>query len=265
MKPLSLLSAKEARGLDGLVVDLDDTVLDHGHLTLAAYAAVFRARDAGLNVVVATGRPLGWAEVVARSWPIDFAIAENGAVAARREGARLTLLDERTDEARRDGRAKLLALATELVAKYPRAALADDNALRRSDVTIDIGEARSVPPDEIRALVALARAAGTRTTTSSVHLHLSFDGDDKASGAVRYLGAVHAIDPTRARSRWGFIGDSGNDASCFAAFRTSFGVANVRAHLAGLSVLPAFVAPHERGRGFAAIVEALVSLRAPTG
>ena len=69
----------------------------------------------------------------------------------------------------------------------------------------------------------------------------------------------------RALGRWGFIGDSGNDASCFAAFRTSFGVANVREHLAGLSVLPAYVAREERGRGFAAIVETLAGLRALRG
>lgn len=262
MRPLAALEREEARALDGLVVDLDDTVLDHGLLTERAYAAVFRAREAGLPIVVATGRPLGWAEVVARTWPIDGAIAENGAVAARREGSRLVRVDALSDEARSERRARLLALAETLVARFPSAALADDNALRRTDVTIDVAEARAVPAAEVRALVALAREAGVRTTVSSVHLHLSYDTHDKASGTIAYLLATRGVDPTRARSRWAFVGDSGNDAPCFAAFRTSFGVANVREHLAQLSVAPSYVAPEPRGQGFAAIVETLARLRA---
>ena len=260
MKPLAALGRDEAAGLDGLVVDLDDTVLDHGLLTQEAYDAVFRAREAGLALVVATGRPLGWAEVVARTWPIDGAVAENGAASARREGTRLVRADATSDDERADERRRLLSLARALTARFPSAALADDNALRRTDVTVDIGETRAVPGGDVRAMVALARSEGVRTTVSSVHLHLSYDTHDKATGVVAYL-AARGVDATRALTRWAFVGDSGNDAPCFAAFRTSFGVANVREHLAGLSVLPAYVAPHPRGRGFASIVAALARLR----
>ena len=56
--------------------------------------------------------------------------------------------------------------------------------------------------------------------------------------------------------RFAFAGDSGNDAACFAAFRTTFGVANVRASLARLSVTPRYVATRTMGEGFAEIAAA---------
>ena len=69
-----------------MIVDLDDTVLDQGHLTPVAYAALCRAAKAGLPVLVATGRPAGWGEVLARQWPVIGVVTENGSVAFGRVG-----------------------------------------------------------------------------------------------------------------------------------------------------------------------------------
>jgi hydroxymethylpyrimidine pyrophosphatase-like HAD family hydrolase len=103
--------------------------------------------------------------------------------------------------------------------------------------------------------------AGARTTRSSVHIHATFDADDKASGAVRFLADVFGEDPGRAVNRYAFVGDSGNDAACFAAFRTSFGVANVDKALARLVVPPRFVTSAPMGEGFAELAEKWLELR----
>ena len=95
----------------------------------------------------------------------------------------------------------------------------------------------------------------------SVHLHASFERDDKASGAMRFVHARFGDDVGSAIHRWGFVGDSGNDAACFAAFATTFGVANVRAYARSMSVPPRWIAPSERGAGFAEIAKVLVAAR----
>ena len=95
---------------------------------------------------------------------------------------------------------------------------------------------------------------------SSVHLHLGLDGDDKASGALAFLQRQRGIDPTRARARWAFVGDSGNDAPCFDAFALTFGVANVRPYAGRLSRPPRYVTRSERGVGFAEVVTALLAV-----
>jgi hydroxymethylpyrimidine pyrophosphatase-like HAD family hydrolase len=139
--------------------------------------------------------------------------------------------------------------------------LADDNRGRRSDVAWDIGERVTLSESEIAQLARIVVEEGARTTRSSVHLHATFERDDKASGVVRFVGARFGVDAGAALHRYAFCGDSANDAACFSAFATSFGVANVRAFVDRVSVPPRYVATRERGAGFAEIARAILSAR----
>jgi hypothetical protein len=94
-----------------------------------------------------------------------------------------------------------------------------------------------------------------------VHLHATLDADDKATGAVRFCVARLGEDPGSARSRFAFVGDSGNDAACFAAFRTTLGVANVRSSLSRLPIPPRYVASRDMGEGFAEIAREVLRKR----
>ena len=38
-----------------------------------------RLRESGLAVVPITGRPAGWCDLIARLWPVDGVVGENGA------------------------------------------------------------------------------------------------------------------------------------------------------------------------------------------
>lgn len=258
MLPLCALLPEEAARVRGVVSDVDDTILDHGALTEAALAALFRADRAGLPVVLATGRSIAFAEVLARLWPVAGVVAENGALACIRRDRRVVRLDPLTADQRGQRRARLDLIVTEVRAAFPTALLSDDASGRVSDVTFDIGEACFVPAEQVRAMAAHAEKLGARTTTSSVHLHLTLDGHDKASGVLEFLHRQCGVDPTLARSRWAYLGDSTNDAPAFAAFRTTFGVANVRAALPSLVVPPRYLAAAERGAGFAEILDALL-------
>lgn len=263
MRPLDQLSTEEARGLRGVVFDLDDTLLDHGALSEPAFASLFRLREVGLRLIACTGRPAGWGEILQRQWPVDATVTENGAVAWTRDEktARVVLVDGAPPELRRERRRALLRIADEIVKELPETGLADDNAARVTDVTLDIGEHRRVSPVVVAAMHAAARARGVRSFHSSVHLHLTFETEDKATGTVGLLRRRFDEDPTAARARYAFVGDSANDAAAFGAFITTFGVSNIAAHLRGISVPPRYVAREPMGRGFAAIAARLVALR----
>jgi HAD superfamily hydrolase (TIGR01484 family) len=249
--------------LTGLLFDLDDTVLDHGRLSEAAYRSLFRMKEAGLALYIVTGRPSGWAEVLGRMWPVDGAIAENGAVAVVEERGRLAVVDRIPEAERESRRERLLELVSLLRERFVDLVPASDVGARRSDYTFDIGETRKVAPEIVEAASAEARRHGAFTTTSSVHLHVSFDRADKASGSLWLLHRQTGLDPTEGRLRYAFVGDSENDAACFAAFQTTVGVANLRGRL---TVRPRFVTSRERGAGFAELAETLIALRnsAPT-
>ncbi len=265
-QPLDTLTPEEAQNLNGLVFDLDDTVLDHGSLSESAYCALFRLRESGLRLIACTGRPAGWAELVLRQWPIDAAIAENGAVGLVKHSqvaavSRIVRLFPTNITEAEVEQEKLRSLAREFVARFPEAALADDNAARWTDVTIDIGEHRIVGAETISAMRSEASALGLTTFVSSVHLHLSGRAVDKALGTLRLLETGFGESRESACRVYAFVGDSGNDASAFATFRTTFGVANVMKYLAALPNPPKFVTKGAMGSGFAELALRLTSFR----
>ncbi|MCC6899184.1 MAG: HAD-IIB family hydrolase [Polyangiaceae bacterium] len=258
MRPLTELTQAEAAGLDGLLFDLDDTLLDHGKLTEGAYASLFRLRESGLRLLAVTGRPAGWGEVIARQWPVDAAVTENGAVTLYASDGLVRRHDSVPEDERRRRRIRLAEAVAKINEAHPELRAADDVGARHSDFAYDIGEHQRVAPEVVRAVCALAHEHGARTHTSSVHLHLTFDGDDKASGVVRTVRLLWGTDPTLIRFRYAFIGDSENDAACFAAFRTTIGVENLSGRP---TVGPRFITHAARGRGFAEAAAHLVALR----
>jgi HAD superfamily hydrolase (TIGR01484 family) len=255
------LAEAEAKALRGVLFDLDDTLLDDGLLTEEAYRALFRLARSGLRLVAVTGRPSGYGEVMARQWPIAGVVAENGAVAVYREGGVLGRW-QRADESTRRARRIRIAEGFEMLrARFPEARASDDSHARVSDLAVDIGESQHVPADVVARIDAEARALGFRTFVSSVHLHLTLDPFDKASGTAAFLGDRFGEDPTAMRHVYAYVGDSANDAACFNAFATTFGVANVASSLKKLSVLPRYVASAVKGAGFAEISDRILALR----
>jgi HAD superfamily hydrolase (TIGR01484 family) len=258
MKPVASLSPEQALGLRALAFDLDDTLLDAGRLGEAAYSALFRLREAGLRLVAITGRPSGWGEVIARQWPIDGAITENGAVACASAEGRLEVMDS-AGAARGARRARLEGIVRQIRAAHPELRPSDDVHARRSDYTFDVGEHQQVPAEVVSRVRADLHALGARTIVSSVHLHATLDGLDKASGAARFFAERFGWDSTESLDRVAFIGDSENDEACFSAFRTTIAVANFRGRP---TVPPRFVTSHARGAGFAEAAAVLVARRA---
>ncbi len=254
MKPISELTPTEAKGLSGLLFDLDDTLLDEGQLSEAAYSALFRLRESELVLVAVTGRPAAWGELVARQWPVDGVVTENGPIAWFREDGRIRAFDAASPAERASRRGRLAELVESVRQAVPELQPADDVSGRISDFTFDIGEHERAPEELIERAAALGRTAGATTFRSSVHLHFGFDRDDKASGVLRFLRQRLGFDATAARRRFAFIGDSENDAPCFAAFRTTIGVANLRGRP---SLTPRFITRGARGAGFAEAAEQL--------
>jgi HAD superfamily hydrolase (TIGR01484 family) len=258
LEPLSTLPPERLRAVAGVLFDVDDTLTTEGRLEASTFAALWRLREAGLHLMAVTGRPLGWADAFAATWPVDAAVGENGAGWAWRDGRALRTAYLDPPEAREGQQALLARIRREVRARLPDVVEATDQGARRCDLAFDIGEHERVEGPSLNALVELIEAAGARCTTSSVHCH-AVPGDwDKARGA---LGAAAALGLPEEPARWLFVGDSGNDAAAFAAFPVSVGVANVRRHLERLPTPPAYVASRACGAGFEEVAAALLGAR----
>jgi hypothetical protein len=198
---------------------------------------------------------------MARQWPVDGVVTENGAVTLYREGSSARRWQETDDATRKARRQRISAGFASLRQQFANVRASSDSHARESDLAIDIGESQHLPAAEIANIERAARALGFRTFVSSVHLHLTLDAHDKASGTIAFLRRRFEEDPTGARRRYAYIGDSANDAPCFFAFQSSFGVANIASSLPRLSLPPRYVSRAPRGAGFAEISDAILARR----
>ncbi|MFZ5476937.1 MAG: HAD-IIB family hydrolase [Myxococcota bacterium] len=258
MRPLELLDRADVAGLAGILFDIDDTVTRHGRIVPDAFAAMARARDAGLKTIPVTGRPAGWVDHIARMWPVDGCVGENGGLWFWMDGQlrRGFVQDEATRVA---NRARLQAIREAVLREVPGCGIASDQPYRELDLAVDFRE--DVPPlgdPEIDHIVAVFARHGATSKVSSIHVNGWFGDFDKLTGFAR-LCADLALDPDPAR--WAFVGDSANDAPMFAHFPVSVGVANVDDFLPRIPVWPAWRCAREGGYGFADFIHRILELR----
>ena len=253
-------------GVVGVLTDIDDTLTRDGAIEPAALSALQRLHDAGLPVIAITGRPMGWSEPFARAWPVAAIVAENGAVALFREGnvrndaidcagaAPALRIEYAQDEATRTRNALRLR-------EVPGARLAQDSVGRVTDIAVDHSEFAHLGPEAIAQVVALMRAEGMVATVSSIHINGWFGEHDKRSGARWIVQRLLGRDVDAELERWVYVGDSTNDQLMFAHFPLSVGVANLMRFAAELTDWPTYIAPGERGLGFAQVAEKVLAAR----
>lgn len=260
MNPRPLHLATPPSNVRGVLFDLDDTFLTHGRVSREAYNALWDLADAGLMLFPVTGRPLhGLGEFAPGIWPITASILENGGALVRHSQRRRSI-DFGTDLGTLDkNTARMRALEKLAAERVPGIRLSEDNKLRRTDISWDVGENHRPSEDDIAALTALAHEAGAFTVRSTVHLHARFDDTDKARGSSYFLNAHFGISPDVAKETMIFVGDSGNDAQAFAFYRHSIGVANLTEKLRSGPFAPRYITHAEAGAGFAEVAEWLLS------
>ncbi|HVP87575.1 MAG TPA: HAD-IIB family hydrolase [Casimicrobiaceae bacterium] len=264
MQPLSALSEAVRRSIRGVFSDIDDTLSTTGRITSEAYAAMARLRSAGMLMIPITGRPAGWCDHIARMWPVDAVVGENGALYMRHDD-RAGKLRKRYAVSERErcaDRKRLEKVAQRILREVPGCALASDQPYRECDLAIDYCE--DVPPlpaAEVDRIVALMREEGLTAKISSIHVNGWFGAYDKLAMTRSLLREEFCVDLDAQRAEFAFVGDSPNDASMFEFFPCSVGVANVRRFADRIATPPAYVTAREAGAGFAELVEAILANR----
>ena len=255
------LDELDPAGIRGLFFDIDDTLTTEGRLTAQAYSALERWKAAGKIAVPITGRPAGWCDHIARMWPVDAVIGENGAFYFYYDpvGRKLQKHFHYDEPTRIANRARMAAVRDHILASVPGCALASDQLYREADLAIDFCE--DVPALGLAGaerIAALMREAGMTAKISSIHVNGWFGDYDKLGMTLTFARERLGIELEPSGEGFAFAGDSPNDAPMFAFFRNSVGVANVRRYEALLAAKPAFITRGEAGTGFAELVTRLL-------
>lgn len=267
MRSISELTAAEGRAVKYVLMDIDDTLTWRGKLLAPSYEALWKLRAAGLAVIPVTGRPAGWCDLIARQWPVDGIIGENGALVFWEEDAgppgSVPVLKQRFHpQAVRNSDPRLRAIQDRILQVDDGLRLAKDQFSRLFDIAIDFAEEEPVLPLEMAVQAAeLAKRLGARAKVSSIHVNIWMGAYDKLAMAELFLQDHYGWDPVRDRHQVLFVGDSPNDEPMFAAFPVTCAVANIQKYADLIEHFPPYVSSRECGDGFAEIAEALLAAR----
>lgn len=262
MLPLKHWPAASAAPLLGVFTDIDDTLTTEGAITPDALQALAALKAAGLQVVAITGRPVGWSEPFARTWPLDAIVAENGAVALERQPDGTLRKRYQQDLATRTANyARMQQVLARIEREMPGVVRATDSAGRECDIAIDHSEFAHLSEAQIDEVVARMRSEGMHATVSSIHINGWYGDHDKLVGARWIVRELWGRDLNAEMDRWAYVGDSTNDQLMFKTFANSIGVANVARFVPQLTDLPRYVTLGERGAGFAEVASAVLAAR----
>src|SRR5690554_2743016 len=259
MQHIRELDAKTAQNIRYVLMDIDDTITTAGKLPAIAYSALWQLHDAGLKVIPITGRPAGWCDLIARQWPVDGVVGENGALAFWEEDG---LLKELLHPQGITNRHPTLEIIKKRVfEEIPNSRLAKDQFSRLFDIAFDFAE------EEPRLSLGLANQIkticeeeGAIAKISSIHVNAWLGEYSKLEMTQLFLTHRWGYNDELEREQVLFFGDSPNDEPMFAHF-TSVGVANINNYGDYIEVWPKYLTSLEGGEGFAEGVERLLTLR----
>jgi hydroxymethylpyrimidine pyrophosphatase-like HAD family hydrolase len=267
MKPIAEMIRAEAAAVRYVLMDIDDTITTEGKLPASSYGALWKLHDAGIKVIPVTGRPAGWCDLIAREWPVDGVVGENGALVfwEEPETRRPVLKAEYHPGAVRNDHPVLARIRRRAFEEVPGLRDAKDQFARLFDIALDFAEEDPVLPlSDAERVRAIAAEEGAMAKVSSIHVNIWMGKYDKLSMAEHFLSSRFGWQPPGAGEGRGggevvFVGDSPNDEPMFARFPLSCAVANIRRYENLIRAFPGFVSSKECGEGFAEIAEALLS------
>jgi HAD superfamily hydrolase (TIGR01484 family) len=257
MRPLAQWAP---RHILGVFTDIDDTLTTDGAITHEALQALADLKAAGLHVVPITGRPVGWSEPFAQSWPVDAIVAENGAVGLQHATAHgLRKLYQQEAPTRQANFTRMQTVLGLIERQVTGAVRSRDSAGRETDIAIDHSEFTHLPQHAINNVVRLMELQGMTATVSSIHINGWLGTHSKLTGARWIVRELWGRDLEAEMDRWVYVGDSTNDQVMFEHFPHSVGVANIRRFEAQLTHPPRYITPSERGAGFAELARHLLT------
>lgn len=262
MQALSTVNKEEFSSIRFVLTDMDETLTYRGRLAATTYSALEALQAAGVRVIPVTAAPAGWCDQMARMWPVDGVIGENGGLFFRRaeNGHGLVRQFWHDDLRRMESAMRLQAIASRVQKAVPGAVLAEDQPFRMTSIAFSITQ--DAATDE--RVVAALRNEGADITVNNLWILGWLGGYDKLSMARRVLAEHYDIniDSGPGRDAVLYSGDSTNDAPMFGFFHHTVGVSTVVNYLDQIPVHPRWITAGPGGAGFVEVAEAILHARA---
>lgn len=259
LQPLEYADASSFRDVRFVLTDMDETLTYRGRLSAATYAALENLQAAGVKVIPVTAAPAGWCDQMARMWPVDGVIGENGGFFFRRSGAMHGI--ERHfwhgDEERSAVSDRLARIGVQVKLAVPSATFADDQPFRLTCLAF----AHPQQERDRDLILGALREASADATVNNLWVLGWLGGYDKLAMARRVLLNHYGYDIDSDRAAVLYTGDSTNDAPMFSFFQHTVGVSTVTDCLDQFPQPPRWITQGPGGKGFVEVANTIIASR----
>jgi 1,2-diacylglycerol 3-alpha-glucosyltransferase len=262
MRPVVSMTPEEAASVRFVMTDIDDTLTREGRVPEAAYSALWRLHDAGFSVIPVTGRPAGWCDLIARHWPVEAVVGENGAFVLYMEEGKLQEFYHPSvnPEAMKNA---FDVMKEAVFSQVPGTRESKDQFARKFDLAIDF---REEPPflefEDAEKIKEICESFGAQAKISSIHVNTWFGEYNKLSMTKLFFSQRYGIDLDTDNNVVCFCGDSPNDEPMFEFFNLSCGVANFKPMQHLVTYPPRFICSMDDADGFAELADILCRYKA---
>ena len=256
MKSLSNMPSQSVRKIRALLFDLDGTFVSKDTIDSDAYKVLQILHASGIKTVAVTGRPAGWCDLMARWWPIDAVIGENGAFSYSKISGKIVRKTFHKMDLLSEYQERLNSLFEKLLKKYPSLNLAADQSFRHWDIAIDIAEEVHVSRKVVLDIVRICESEGARAAISNIHINIWFGDYNKENMSIDVLESYGLTEQDSL-----YIGDSPNDSPMFGRFPLSVGVSSVLDYKDIMKNLPNYITNEDGEDGFIELINFISSTR----
>ena len=249
---LSAISNYDWRNIKLIATDMDGTLTKAEKFDSKLFETLTKLANAGIDVLITTGRSAGWVQAIATYLPVVGAMAENGGLLYWQDSIVPNLMSEIDLKKHRQELSRVFEL---LQSKFPELKESPDNSFRLTDWTFDV---EGVNPKELEQIEQICKSEGYGFTYSTIQCHIKLLQQDKAFGLNQVIPQYF---PHLNSKQIVTIGDSPNDESMFnqEQFPLSVGVANVVEYSDILKYSPVYITSKHEGEGFDELAKLIIS------
>lgn len=221
-----------------IVSDFDGTLTINGKLSHKVIERI-EILSKKYKIIIVTGRPLSWCNMLINVFPLTAVIGENGGGYYYKNGddIRLQMMTE-IDLIDQNN------LRIDILSKFPNLVMADDNIHRSCDTAVVLD---SNYYDVVDDFLEYLKSKNLMFKISNIHINIWKNDYDKLS-ATKHLFA-HVFNENIA-DRSIYFGDSPNDEPMFKEVKLSIGVNNIIQYLTNMISHPSHITSKSEGDGF---------------
>ena len=265
MRPLCEFPLEDLLKIKFILTDIDDTLTTNGILPAKSYHALEKLHQAGFKLIPITGRPAGWCDHIARMWPVDAVIGENGAFYFVYEQSKRKVIRRywKSKKQRTADRKRLEKIQKKILTTVKGSAVASDQAYRETDLAIDFCEdVKPLPESSVIQIMDVFHKDGAVAKMSSIHVNGWFGDYNKLKMTRILLEEYFHLNDVEIMENIVFAGDSPNDEPMFNYFKNSVGVRNIINYSEQVKQFPAWVTKKNSAEGFSELADILLSSKA---